>query len=38
MYIKELKICNYKNFYREKIEITPNINTIIGENGTGKTN
>lgn len=38
MYIKELKICNYKNFYREKIEVTPNINTIIGENGTGKTN
>ena len=38
MYIKELKICNYKNFYREKIEVTSNINTIIGENGTGKTN
>lgn len=38
MYIKELKICNYKSFYREKIEVTPNINTIIGENGTGKTN
>lgn len=38
MYIKELKICNYKNFFREKIDITQNINTIIGENGTGKTN
>lgn len=38
MYIKELRICNYKNFFRAKIDITQNINTIIGENGTGKTN
>ena len=38
MYIKSLKICNYKNFYRNNIDLTKNINTIIGENGTGKTN
>ena len=38
MYIKNLKICNYKNFYRSNIELSKNINTIIGENGTGKTN
>lgn len=38
MYILNVKIRNYKNFYKESIDFKKNITTIIGENGTGKTN
>ncbi len=38
MYISKLKIRNYKNFYKCSINLEKNVTTIIGENGTGKTN
>lgn len=38
MYISKLKIRNYKNFNNVTIDFTKDINTIIGENATGKTN
>lgn len=38
MYISNIKIRNYKNFYKESIPFQKKITTVIGENGTGKTN
>ena len=38
MYISKVRIRNYKNFYKETIDFKKSITTIIGENGTGKTN
>lgn len=38
MYISKLKIRNFKNLYNNVFTFDKNINTIIGENGTGKTN
>ena len=38
MYISKLKIRNYKNFYKCSINLENDVTTIIGENGTGKTN
>lgn len=38
MYVSNVKIRNYKNFYKESIDFNKSISTIIGENGTGKTN
>ena len=38
MYIDNLRIRNYKCFYKSKIEFSKSISTLIGENGTGKTN
>lgn len=38
MYISKVRIRNYKNFYKENIDFKKSITTIIGENGTGKTN
>lgn len=38
MYISKVRIRNYKNFYKEEIDFKKSITTIIGENGTGKTN
>lgn len=38
MYISNVKIRNYKNFYKTDVTFTKNITTVIGENGTGKTN
>ncbi len=38
MYISKLKIRNYKNFYKCSINLESDVITIIGENGTGKTN
>lgn len=38
MYISNVKIRNYKNFYSENINFNKSITTVIGENGTGKTN
>ena len=38
MYISNVRIRNYKNFYKESISFQKAITTVIGENGTGKTN
>lgn len=38
MHISELSIRNYKNLYENKFLFDDKITTIIGENGTGKTN
>lgn len=38
MYIKNIKIRNYRNFLNNSINFSNKINTIIGENSTGKTN
>ncbi|MCH6157887.1 ATP-dependent nuclease [Escherichia coli] len=38
MYISELVLVNYRNFKRSKFVFDKDINTIIGENGTGKSN
>ncbi len=38
MYISKVSIRNYRNFLNSKFEFKKGINTIIGENGSGKTN
>lgn len=38
MYISKLSIRNFRNFRSSKFEFQNGINTIIGENGSGKTN
>lgn len=38
MHISKVSLINYRNFRHAKVELRPGINTIIGENGSGKTN
>lgn len=38
MHISKVQIVNYRNFSRADIQFNRGINTIIGENGSGKTN
>ncbi|WP_352449778.1 MULTISPECIES: AAA family ATPase [unclassified Mesorhizobium] len=38
MHISKLQLVNYRNFQRANIVFRKGINTIIGENGSGKTN
>lgn len=38
MYISKLSLVNYRNFSNTKLIFSDGINTIIGENGSGKTN
>lgn len=38
MHISKLQLVNYRNFERADIVLKKGINTIIGENGSGKTN
>jgi len=38
MFISQLRVRNFKNLYKNEFFFDRNINTIIGENGTGKTN
>ncbi|MCB0537479.1 MAG: AAA family ATPase [Bacteroidetes bacterium] len=38
MYISKVSLVNYKNFRNAFFEFNEGINTIIGENGSGKTN
>ncbi|SHE76218.1 ATP-dependent nuclease [Dysgonomonas macrotermitis] len=38
MYISKVSLVNYRNFTNAKIILNKGINTIIGENGSGKTN
>jgi len=38
MFLKELKIANFRNCKEVEILFSPNINCFIGKNGAGKTN
>jgi predicted ATP-dependent endonuclease of OLD family len=38
MYISKVSLVNYRNFENAKVILNKGINTIIGENGSGKTN
>ena len=38
MYIKEIKLKNFRNYDFEKIELSENTNIIFGDNAQGKTN
>jgi putative ATP-dependent endonuclease of the OLD family len=38
VHISKLQLVNYRNFARANFHFNKNINTIIGENGSGKTN
>lgn len=38
MILKKLSIINYKNIREASLELSPNINCLIGSNGMGKTN
>lgn len=38
MYLSKVSIVNYRNFPNSKFLLSKGINTIIGENGSGKTN
>ena len=37
MYISKVSLINYKNFSNAKFLFNKGVNTIIGENGAGKT-
>lgn len=38
MYISKVSLVNYRNFANASFQFNKGINTIIGENGSGKTN
>ena len=38
MYIKKIKLKNFRNYKQQQIELDPNINLFFGENAQGKTN
>ncbi|MEL0626624.1 AAA family ATPase [Salinibacterium amurskyense] len=38
MYISKVSLVNYRNFRRSNVFLEPGVNTIIGENGSGKSN
>ena len=38
MYISSLSIRNYRNFKNSKLVFNKGINSVIGENGSGKSN
>ncbi len=38
MYLKDLKLINFKNFEAKTFQFSSNINCIVGNNGKGKTN
>ena len=38
MYIKDISLVNFKNYYQAEIELSPKINCFVGDNGVGKTN
>lgn len=38
MHITELRIRNFRNFLKAKFKFLPGVNTLVGENGSGKTN
>lgn len=38
MYLEKLSLVNFKNYRQTELELSPEINCFIGENGAGKTN
>ena len=38
MYLKKLKIRNFRNFYKSEMDFNSEDNILIGDNGSGKTN
>ena len=38
MYLSDLKLQNFRSYPQESIKLDPNVNLIIGPNGSGKTN
>ena len=38
MYISKLTLINYRNFANATLRFSKGVNTIIGENGSGKSN
>ena len=38
MYIKKIKLQNFRNYKNQEIEFNKNINIIYGDNAQGKTN
>lgn len=38
MHISRVSLVNYRNFARTNVLLSPGVNTIIGENGSGKSN
>jgi len=38
MHITEIRIRNFRNFLKGRFVLKPGVNTLIGENGSGKTN
>ena len=38
MYIKKIKLQNYRNYDELDVELVNGVNIIYGENATGKTN
>lgn len=38
MFIKDLSIINFKNYEEAVLEFSPQINCLVGDNGSGKTN
>jgi len=38
MHISKLQLVNYRNFAGATVKFKKGVNTIIGENGSGKTN
>jgi putative ATP-dependent endonuclease of OLD family len=38
MYISSLRIRNFRNFLSSKFMFKKGVNTVLGENGSGKTN
>jgi DNA replication and repair protein RecF len=38
MYLKKLSLINFKNYEQTELEFSPKINSIVGNNGVGKTN
>jgi DNA replication and repair protein RecF len=38
MYLKKLSLVNFKNYGETELEFSPKINSLVGNNGVGKTN
>lgn len=38
MYLKKIKLVNFRNYKEQQIELSPNMNLFFGENAQGKTN
>lgn len=38
MYLKRIKLVNFRNYQQQEIELSPNMNLFFGENAQGKTN